>query len=103
MKKSVALAAFVASLFPWTVSATVFGTVRGVVHDPDHRPVQSAQVVVKASNSDYSRKLVTDADGSFEATAVAVGAYIVTITKDGFAPSAQQIVVASGSAPELRF
>ncbi|HEV2201745.1 MAG TPA: TonB-dependent receptor [Bryobacteraceae bacterium] len=81
----------------------VFGTVRGVVHDPDHRPVQNAQVIVKAGDSDYSRALVTDQNGAFEATAMPVGAYIVTVTADGFARAGQQVVVASGSAPELHF
>ena len=66
-------------LLPFTVWAAVFGTVRGVVHDPDHRPVPGAQVVVKSSTSDYSQKLTTDADGSFEATALPVGAYLVTV------------------------
>jgi hypothetical protein len=103
MKTVVAVACIAGVLFPWTVSATVFGTVRGVVHDPDHRPVQNAQVVLKSSDSDYSRKLVTDQNGGFEATAVPVGAYIVTVTTEGFAPSGQQVVVASGSAPELHF
>jgi outer membrane receptor for ferrienterochelin and colicin len=103
MKALVNLVCVLVALFPWSISATVFGTVRGVVHDPDHRPVQSAQVSVKSSDSDYSRSLVTDQDGGFEATAVPVGAYIVTVTADGFAPSGQQVVIASGSAPQLHF
>jgi outer membrane receptor for ferrienterochelin and colicin len=103
MKTGVALVCILAVLFPWTISATVFGTVRGVVHDPDHRPVQNAQVIVKSSDSDYSRKLVTDQNGGFEATAVPVGAYIVTVATEGFATSGQQVVVGSGSAPELHF
>ncbi|MCU1337840.1 MAG: TonB-dependent receptor [Bryobacterales bacterium] len=103
MKTGLTLVCILGALFPWTVSATVFGTVRGVVHDPDHRPIQNAQVIVKSSDSDYSRKLVTDQNGGFEATAVPVGAYIVTVTMEGFAPSGQQVVVASGSAPELHF
>ena len=37
-------------LFPFTIWAAVFGTIRGVVHDPDHRPVQRAQVVLKSSS-----------------------------------------------------
>ena len=47
--------------------------------------------------------LTTDADGAFEATALPVGSYVVTVTTEGFAPSQQQIVVASGSAPVLHF
>jgi outer membrane receptor for ferrienterochelin and colicin len=81
----------------------VFGTVRGIVHDPDHRPVPAAQVAAKARASDYAQKLTTDADGSFEAGALPVGAYVITVTKEGFAPSTQEVVVASGSAPLLHF
>ncbi|HEY2844735.1 MAG TPA: TonB-dependent receptor [Bryobacteraceae bacterium] len=90
-------------LFPGTIPAAVFGTVRGVVHDPDHRPMQSAQVVLKSKDSDYSRNLQTDAEGVFELTAIPVGAYSVTVTRDGFTPSVQQIVVGSGSASALHF
>jgi len=81
----------------------VFGTVRGVVHDPDHRPVPAAQVVVKSNTSDYSQTLATDPEGRFEASALPVGAYRVIVTKDGFALAAQEIIVASGSAPVMHF
>jgi outer membrane receptor protein involved in Fe transport len=74
-----------------------------VVHDPDHRPVQGAEVVVQSSSSDYTRTLTVDADGGFEATALPVGAYLVTVRKDGFAPADQEAVIASGSAPVLHF
>jgi TonB dependent receptor-like, beta-barrel/Carboxypeptidase regulatory-like domain/TonB-dependent Receptor Plug Domain len=60
-------------------------------------------VVLKSSTSDYSQMFTTDPDGAFEATAVPVGSYVVTVTMEGFAPSVQQIVVASGSAPVLHF
>jgi outer membrane receptor protein involved in Fe transport len=85
------------------VWAAVFGSVRGVVHDPSHRPVQGASVLLKSTTSDYSQTVSTDADGAFEATAVPVGAYRVTVTRDGFAPASQDVVVASGSAPVVHF
>ena len=94
---------FLAVLFPVAIWAVVFGTARGVVHDPDHRPVQGAEVTVKSSSSDYTQMLSTDADGGFQANPLPVGAYIVTVRKDGFAPSAQELVIASGSAPVLHF
>ncbi len=93
----------VMGLLPVAIWAAVFGTVRGVVHDPDHRPVQGAEVVVKSGSSDYVQKLTTDADGGFEASALPVGAYIVTVKREGFASSVQEIVIASGSAPALHF
>ena len=90
-------------LFPPAVWATVFGSVRGVVHDPDHRPVTGAAVVVKSSTSDYSQTATTGADGEFEVASIPVGAYRVTVTHDGFSPSVQETVVGSGSAPVLHF
>ena len=59
--------------------------------------------MVKSSSSDYAHKLTTDADGGFEASALPVGAYLVTVNREGFAPSVQEIVIVSGSAPVLHF
>jgi outer membrane receptor for ferrienterochelin and colicin len=89
--------------FQLALWAAVVGDARGVVHDPDHRPVAGADVIVKASNSDYSQKLTTNSDGGFEASALPPGAYVVTVSRDGFAPSAQSVVIGSGSAPVLHF
>jgi len=82
-------------LFSVVLWSAVFGTVRGVVHDPDHRPVPDAQVLVKSASSDFSQKVATDSDGAFEATTLPVGAYTVTVMRDGFATSIQQVVFAS--------
>src|SRR5438067_1404311 len=103
MKTFFSLTYLVTILWPATICAVTFGDLRGVVHDPDHRPVPGAQVVVKASSSDYSQKLATDMDGSFQVTALPVGAYMITVTKEGFVPSVQESVIASGSAPVLHF
>jgi len=83
--------------------AVVVGSVRGVVHDPDHRPVAGAHILLKAVASDLSRTLASGVDGSFEATAIPIGAYEVTVTQEGFTPVAQELVVTSGSAPVLHF
>lgn len=90
-------------LFSVAAWAAVFGSAQGVVHDPSHRPVQAAEVLVKSAISDYAQKLTTDADGGFAATALPAGEYAVTVSKDGFTPSVQTVVVASGSAPLLHF
>ncbi len=55
-------------VFQCGIWAAVVGNIRGVVHDPEHRPVQGAEVAVKASSSDYVQKLTTDGDGGFEAS-----------------------------------
>ncbi|MGC2659102.1 MAG: TonB-dependent receptor [Bryobacteraceae bacterium] len=83
--------------------AVVLSSIRGVVHDPDHRPIANAQVTIKSTNSDYVQTLNTKADGTFETVTVPIGEYQVTVTQKGFQPAAQQIVVASRDAPVLHF
>jgi len=83
--------------------ANIFGSVRGIVHDPHHRPVQGATVVIKASSSEWNKSLTTDASGEFRFTALPLGDYSVTVQNDGFAESAQDVTVVSGSEPVLHF
>jgi outer membrane receptor protein involved in Fe transport len=84
-------------------SATIFGTVRGIVHDPQHRPVADATVTVKAKASDYIQTAQTDVDGGFHFDAVPLGEYTVTVSQAGFVTQEQVITVLSGSAPILHF
>jgi outer membrane cobalamin receptor len=96
--------AFAALLLLGTASyATVFGTVRGIVHDPQHRPVSGSEVVLKAKSSDYTQKTQTDANGEFHFDAVPLGAYTVTVTDPAFAGLEQSVTVLSGTAPILHF
>ena len=81
--------------------ATIFGTVRGVVHDPQHLPVPGAEVTVRAKDADWMRTCLTNADGEFEVMAVPVGQYSVSVEHSGFHNAEQQISVQSGSAPVI--
>jgi hypothetical protein len=85
------------------IFATIFGTVRGIVHDPQHRPVADAAVTLKARNSDYVQTMQTDAEGNFHFDAVPVGEYSVSVSFDGFAVQEQVVMVLSGTAPILHF
>ncbi len=85
------------------VWATIFGNVRGIVHDPQHRPVGGAQVVLKAQRSDWSQAAETDSEGEFEFNAVPLGDYTISITAPGFESSAQTLSLASGNSPILHF
>ena len=51
--------------------ANVYGAIRGVVHDPQHRPIQDAMVMLKAKSSDWAKSVTTDATGEFQFNAVA--------------------------------
>ncbi|MGB8322561.1 MAG: TonB-dependent receptor [Candidatus Acidiferrum sp.] len=81
--------------------ATDVGTVRGIVHDSQHRPVSDIQLVLKAQNSDYSQTTQTNADGEFHFDSVPLGEYKVTVSKPGFASQEQKFTVLSGTAPIL--
>ncbi|MGB7494949.1 MAG: TonB-dependent receptor [Candidatus Acidiferrum sp.] len=83
--------------------ATVFGNVRGVVHDPQHRPIANATVKIKSATSDWSQTIQSDQDGLFSFTAVPVGDYIVSVSKTGFADEQQSVTVVSDSSPTLHF
>ena len=91
-------------VFLFTVAgayATVFGTVRGIVHDPQHRPVPDFKVILKARASDYTQTTQTDADGQFHFDAVPLGGYTVSISDATFVADQQTVTVFSGTAPIL--
>src|SRR5713101_2211387 len=96
---SFAVFLFVAS----TSFATVFGTVRGIVHDPQHRPVPDTQVILRAKTSDYTMTTQTDGNGEFHFDAVPLGHYAVSVSGASFAAEKQDVTVLSGSAPILHF
>jgi outer membrane cobalamin receptor len=83
--------------------ATVFGTVRGIVHDPQHRPIVDATVTLKARSSDYTQTQKADAEGQFHFDAVPLGEYRVTVSQQGFATQEETVTVLSGTAPILHF
>ncbi|HEX8871905.1 MAG TPA: TonB-dependent receptor [Candidatus Acidoferrum sp.] len=81
--------------------ATVFGSVRGIVHDQQHRPIADLEVVLTAKNSSYTQTVKTTVEGEFHFDAVPLGEYTVSIAKPGFVPVEKAITVLSGTAPIL--
>src|SRR5690242_4165215 len=81
--------------------ATIFSTVKGIVHDAQHRPVGGATITLKARQADWSQTATTSTDGSFQIPTVPVGEYILRVTLQGFATVEQPLVVVSDTAPEL--
>jgi hypothetical protein len=102
MRQVVSLTAVV--LFLGAIAlATIFGSVRGVVHDPQHRPIQGAHVTLKAQNSDWTESRDSDDNGEFEFTSVPIGNYTVTVSSQGFQPMQQDVIVQSDTSPVLHF
>lgn len=92
-----------ASSFVHPAMAGIFGTVRGIVHDVQHRPIEGAKVTLRARASDWQRETVTDAQGSFQIDAVPAGEYTIHISREGFRDSGRELTVAPDSAPVLHF
>ncbi len=82
---------------------TVFGSIRGVIHDPQHRPIGDCSVKLKSATSDWTQMMQTDRDGTFSFTAVPVGDYVVTVTKSGFMDDQQTVTVVSSSSPVVHY
>ncbi len=97
------LAVSVLLLLTHAVFANVYGGVRGIVHDPQHRPIQNAAVVLKGKSSEWTKSTSTDADGEFQLNGVPLGEYSVSVSSKGFAQIEQDVVVISGSVPVVHF
>jgi len=83
--------------------ASIFGSVRGIIHDPEHRPVQGAMVMLRAKSSDWAKSATSDASGQFEFQNVPVGDYVVSVADPGFVQASQSILVISGTEPVVHF
>ncbi len=97
------VAAWLVVVLSSTARATVFGDVRGVVHDPGHHPVAGAQVTLQANDSVFQRTATTDRDGGFQFSAIPLGLYTVTVDTPGFAQQKQELQLASGGAPVMHY
>lgn len=91
------------SCAPIWAHASILGTVRGLVHDPQHRPIAGAQVTVSATASHWQATTASNGSGEFIVPAVPIGEYTVTVRAKGFAPSMEAVTVTAGSAPILHF
>jgi len=90
-------------LLPVNGFATIFGSVRGIVHAPHHRQVQGAHVTLKAQNSDWTQSKDSDGDGEFEFTSVPIGNYTVMVSSPGFRQTEETVTVRSATHPVLHF
>jgi outer membrane cobalamin receptor len=92
---------FLSSAFP--ALAGIFGTVRGIVHDAQHRPIPGAHLLLQARQADWKREAVTDGEGKFQIDAVPAGDYRIRITRDGFREFAMDLSVVADAAPLRHF
>jgi len=103
LQRSIAVVILLASMAAPRMYASAFGSVHGVVHDPQHRPVAGAKVTLKSATSDWSQAGQTDQQGEFAFAAVPLGDYVVSVAQAGFAPTAQTVTVVSNASPVVHF
>ena len=101
MRRLYLLAAALLLAVSLPASATVFATLHGVVHDPQHRPIAGANVTLQAADSDFALHVTTNADGEFELPEAPIGVYRLTVSATGFANATETLTVASGTNPIL--
>ncbi len=82
--------------FSGSAGATIFGSVNGLIHDPQHRPVQGAKVTLRAASSEWFQTAESDSAGEFRFVNIPLGDYRVTVEAAGFATEEQKIVLNSG-------
>lgn len=79
--------------------ATDFAMVRGIVHDPQHRPISGAQVTLHAAGSTFQLQATTNERGVFLFPNTPMGAYTVSASASGFASYAGSLTIASDTNP----
>src|SRR5260221_10983132 len=99
MIRKLILSIAVATLLSAIAYASIFGPVRGIVHDPQHRPIQGAKVALRSTSSDWAMSATTDQNGEFLFQAVPIGEYSASADAPGFTQATQDVVVQSGSEP----
>lgn len=94
---------FIALLLLWAgaLLAGAVATVRGIVHDAQHRPIADAEVVLKAEHSEFTLTARTSAEGEFHFDSVPIGEYRITVSKAEFGAQEEKLTVLSGTAPIL--
>jgi hypothetical protein len=84
---------------PMAGRAAVFGSVRGIVHDAQHRPIPHASVELKSASSGAVASTETDSQGRFAFASIALGDYALTVRAESFVAAVQSVTVVSGASP----
>src|SRR5690242_14032519 len=72
-------------LLALSLNAQTFrGSLQGTITDSSGAAVAGAEVKILHTGTGFARTLTTNADGAFSATELPLGAYSVTVTKQGF-------------------
>jgi hypothetical protein len=83
------------------IAQTNYATLRGIVFDPQHRPVPGSRVTLISGSTGVERSLNANAEGGYEAAGLLPGSWSVRATASGFATSTQTLSLEVGQQMEL--
>ena len=86
MNRKLVLLSIVLLAVQYAVAQSTFGSIVGVVKDPDQLVIPGAQVALTNLDDNSKRTTNTDADGAFQFMNVRAGHYEVVVEANGFAP-----------------
>ncbi len=84
------------------VLADVYGSVTGIVYDPNNKPLPNVVVMLEASDA-APVHATTDSNGRFRFSQVPFDTYTVTVESTVYGNIAQVATIASGTAASLTF
>src|SRR5258708_7079174 len=95
-------------VFGFTLSApkagaSILGSVRGLIHDPQHRPVSGATVKLQAVASAFEQTVNSTDAGEFAFEKIPIGEYTVDVQLSGFRTEEQRLTLGSGRYVRLHF
>src|SRR5882762_3792275 len=83
------------------IAQTNYATLRGIVFDPQHRPVSGSRVTLTSGSTGVERSLIANAEGGYEAAGLLPGSWSIRATASGFAISTQTLSLEVGQQMEL--
>src|SRR2546421_6449275 len=82
--RTVLFAILAAGCCAFNLSADVTGTILGTVRDKSNAIVVGARIVATNTETNLTREITSDPDGSYRILALPAGSYKVTATASGF-------------------
>jgi outer membrane receptor protein involved in Fe transport len=83
--------------------ASILGSVRGLIHDPQHRPVSGATVKLRAVGSAFEQTINSNDAGEFVFEKIPIGEYTIAVQSSGFRTEEQRLTLGSGRDARLHF
>lgn len=78
-------------------------TLRGIVHDPQHRPLPGAKILIHNEATHRTRVVRSDENGEFRLDQLPEGEYLVTVRAPGFTEDQQTVTLTAPETPILHF